>query len=227
MVFQALKDLKVSKEKKENEVYPVYPVKKVTEDDPVNQACQVIPVYPVSQAHEVQKVYPAVMDVTEQKEKVVDQDTSDRPVVPVNLVFLANEVQKVNQPKLYPDTKVKWALQEHPVIPVLLVHQVALANPVFQALLVLKDVKVLKVIVVTQAFQALPELDSVVKKVKKENQAHLLPMYHKVVPNYKVTLHMFHYQLLVPLVKKEHQELKVNLVRLVTPVPLVLLVHQV
>lgn len=55
-------------------VYPVYLVRKVTEEDPVNQACPDIPVYPVFQVQEAQKVYPVVMDATEQKAKLADQD---------------------------------------------------------------------------------------------------------------------------------------------------------
>lgn len=92
MVFRALKDPRVSKEKKEIAVFQVYLAKKVTEDDLANLACLAIPVYPVFQAHEAQTVFPAVTDATEHGVTVVDQDSTDSPVALVNLVFLDNGV---------------------------------------------------------------------------------------------------------------------------------------
>jgi len=124
------------------EVYQVYPVKKVTEDDPVNQACQVIPVYPVFQVHEVLKVYLVVMVVTEQKENLADHHLMDSPVVLVNLVFLDNEVRKVTLHKLYLDSKAISDHQVLPVFPALLVLLAILVFPELQVLLVFLDVKV-------------------------------------------------------------------------------------
>jgi len=161
-------------------VYQVCPVKKVTGDDPVNQACPDIPVYPVFQAQEDQKVYLVVMDVTEQKENRHEEELVDRTVVPVNLVFLDKEVQKVNLHKLYLDSKAK---SDHPELPVFLVVQGLPEILVFPAILVLLvslDVKVLKEIVVNQVFQVVLELDLLVIKVKKESQDHLLPIHSKV-----------------------------------------------
>lgn len=183
-------------------VYQVYPVKKVTEDDPVNQECQVIPACLVFQVQEDQKVYLVVMDVMELKENLVDLDLMDSLVVLVNLVYLDKEDQKVNQHKLYLDLKAKLEKWDHLVFLELLVHLAVLVFLELQDQLDFLDVKVQKVNVVKQAVQVMLELDLVVQKVKKESQVHLLPIHHHLLRKYKVTTVMFRYQFLALLVKR-------------------------
>lgn len=158
--------------------YLVYPVKKVTEDDPVNLVCLVILVYPVYQVQEDPKVYLVVMVAMELKENLADQDSMDSPVVPVNLVYLEQEDQRVNLHKHYLDLKAKlekWDLQVFLVQLDLLVQQVF---QVVQVQLVSLDVKVKRVNVVMEVDQVTQESVLAAKKVKKENQVHLLHIQH-------------------------------------------------
>jgi len=209
------------------EVYLVYPVKKATGVDPVNQACQVIPVYPVFQVHEVQKVYPAVMDVTEHEVKTVDPDLMDNLAAQVNQVSQVNEVQKVNLHKLYPDSKAKSDHKVLPVFPALLDHPAMAVCPDFQVQLASPDVKVPKVTVVTQVSQVHPVLVLVALKVKKESLDHLLPLHHHLNKKLKATTVIYQSQFLVPLVQRVLWVVKVNLVKSVIPAHLVLPVHPV
>jgi hypothetical protein len=229
MASPVLKDPKAWKERKAIEVYPVCLVKKVTEDDPVNQECPAIPVCPVFPDHKDRQACPAVMVATEQRVKVVDLDSPDSPAVPVNLVCLDNAVQRVTLHKLYPDSKAKLEKPDLPVSPVMPVFQELLVSREHQVRLAILDVMVPKVTVVHKVSQACPEQDFVVPEVKRESQDHRpLIVFHLNHSNNKATpVSTFHHRFPGFKAKREPWDLKEKLARSVSLEHLVKLVRLV